>query len=91
MTKEMDNQPMKDRKDFKPCKINITAYETNEESTSELGICIVIGLFRGMVDGMDGGIICVSTCKYDSKSYSKGSHISISIDSWKYTSNESFV
>ena len=25
MTKYMDNQPMKDRKDFKPCKINITA------------------------------------------------------------------
>ena len=24
ITKFMDNQPMKDRKDFKPCKINIT-------------------------------------------------------------------
>ena len=47
------------------------------------------GLFRGMVDGMDGGIICVLTYKYASKSKSKGSHISISIDSWEYTSNES--
>ena len=44
-----------------------------------------------MVDGMDGGIICVSTFKYDSKSESKGSHISISIDSWEYTGNESSV
>ena len=35
--------------------------ETNEESTSELGICIVLGLFRGMAYGMDGGMICVST------------------------------
>ena len=52
-----------------------------DESTSELGICIVFGLFRGMVDGMDGGIICVSTCKYDSKPESKGSHIVISADS----------
>ena len=91
ITKDMDNQPLKYRKDFKPCKINITTYETNEESTSELGICIVFGLFRGMVDGMDGGIICVSTCKYDSKSESKGSHISISIDSWEYTGNESSI
>ena len=24
ITKDMDNQPLKDRKDFKPCKINIT-------------------------------------------------------------------
>ena len=46
----MDNHPLKYRKDFKPCKINITAQETNDESTSELGICIVFGLFRGMVD-----------------------------------------
>ena len=44
-----------------------------------------------MVYGMDGGIICVSTCKYAYKSESKGSHISISIDSWEYTGNESFV
>ena len=44
-----------------------------------------------MVDGMDGGIICLSTYKYASKSESKGSHISISIDSWEYTGNESSV
>ena len=44
-----------------------------------------------MVDAMEGGMICVSTYKYDSKSESKGSHISISIDSWEYTGNESFV
>ena len=44
-----------------------------------------------MVDGMDGGMICVSTWKYYSKSESKGSHISISIDSWEYTGNESSV
>ena len=50
-----------------------------------------LGLFRGMVYGMDGGMICVSNWKYSSKSESKGSHISISIDSWKYTSNESSV
>ena len=30
--------------------------------------CIVLGLFIGMVDGMDGGMICVSTYKYFSKS-----------------------
>ena len=42
-----------------------------------------------MVDGMDGGMICASTCKYSSKSESKGSHISILVDSWEYTGNES--
>ena len=52
---------------------------------------VVLGLFRCMVDGMDGGMICVSTYKYASKPESKGSHISISIDSWEYTGNESFV
>ena len=62
MTKVMDNKPLEVRKDFKSCKINITTYkETNDESTSELGICIVLGLFRAMVDGMDGHMICVST------------------------------
>ena len=44
-----------------------------------------------MVYGMDGGMICVSTYKYVAKSESKGSHISISIDSWEYTGNGSFV
>ena len=64
----MHNQPMKYRQDFKPCKISITASETNEESTSELGIYIVLGLFRGMVDGMDDFITCISASKYASKS-----------------------
>ena len=59
MTKLMDNKPLKYRKYFKPCKINITASETNEESTGDVGIYIVFGLFIGMVDGMDGGMICV--------------------------------
>ena len=62
---------MKDRKYFKPCKITITAYETNEESNSELWICIVFGLFRGMVDGMDGGMICIMTCITYFKQYPK--------------------
>ena len=44
-----------------------------------------------MIDGMDGGMICVSTYKYASKSESKGSHISISVDSWEYTGNESSI
>ena len=44
-----------------------------------------------MVDGMDGGIICVSTYKYASRLESKGSHIIISIDSWEYTGNGSSV
>ena len=44
-----------------------------------------------MVDGMDGGMICVSTCKYASKLKSKGSHIIISVDSWEYTGNESSI
>ena len=62
ITKDMDNQTLKVRKDFKSCKINITAYETNEKSTSELGICIVLGLFRGMIEGMDGGMNDVMAC-----------------------------
>ena len=45
---------------------------TNEESTSELGICIVLGVLIGMVYGMYGGmnyvITCVSYCKHVSKS-----------------------
>ena len=52
MTKVIDNQPMKNRQDLKPLDISNTAYETNEESTSELGLCIVLGVFKGMVDGM---------------------------------------
>ena len=53
ITKFMDNQPVKNRQDLKPLDISNTAQETNEESTSELGVCIVLGVFRGMVDGMD--------------------------------------
>ena len=53
MTKFMDNQPVKNRQDLKPLDISNTAYETNEESTSELGVCIVLRVFKGMVDGMD--------------------------------------
>ena len=59
MTRFMDNQPLKYRKDFKPCKISNIAQETNEESTSELGVCIVLGVFKGMVDGMDDVITCI--------------------------------
>ena len=57
MTKFMDNQPLKDMQDFKPCNISNTAYkETNEESTSELNICIVLGVFRGIIYSMYGGM-----------------------------------
>ena len=68
MTKVMDNQLVKNRQDLKPLDISSTAYETNEKSTSELGVCIVLGVFRGMVDGMDDVITCISACKNDSKS-----------------------
>ena len=44
-----------------------------------------------MVYGMDGGMICVSTYKYASKSEPKGSHISILVDPWEYTGNESSI
>ena len=40
---------------------------------------------------MYGGMICVSTWKYSYKSESKGSHISIFVDSWEYTGNESSI
>ena len=53
MTKVMDNQPMKNRQDLKPFDISNTAQEINEESTSELGVCIVLGVFKSMVYGMD--------------------------------------
>ena len=60
----------------------------------ELGICIVLGVFRGLVDGMNGGMNCVmeciSACKHASKE-SNRSHISISVESWEYTGNESSV
>ena len=53
MTTVMDNQPVKNRQELKPFDIRNIAQETNEESTSELGVCIVLGVFKGMVDGMD--------------------------------------
>ena len=56
ITKSMNIELMKNRKDLKPFDISNNAEETNEESTSELGVCIVLRLFIGMVDGMNGGI-----------------------------------
>ena len=61
-------QPVKNRKDLKPFHISNTTQGTNEESTSELGVCIVLGVFKGMVDGMDDVITCISFSKCDSKS-----------------------
>ena len=60
MTNFMDNQTVKNRQDLKPLDISITAQETIEESTSELGVCIVLGEFGGMVYGMDDIITCIS-------------------------------
>ena len=60
MNNVMDIQPVKNRKDLKPLDISNTAQETNEESTIELGVCIVLGLFIGMMDGMDDVIKCIS-------------------------------
>ena len=68
INKAMYNQPMKNIKDLKPLDISNTAYETNEESTSELGVCIVLRVFKGMVDGMNGIMTCISSCKHASKS-----------------------
>ena len=42
MTNLMDNQPVKNRQDLKPAEISDTAQISNEESTSELGGCIVL-------------------------------------------------
>ena len=39
----MDNQPMKNIQDLKPLDISNSVQETNKESTSELGVCIVLG------------------------------------------------
>ena len=68
MNNFMDNQPMKNRQDLKPLNISNTAQETNEESTSELGVCKVLGVFIGIVYGMDDVIKCISSYKYASKS-----------------------
>ena len=59
MNKFVDNQPMKNRQDLKPFDISNTTQETDEESTSELGVYIVVGVFRGMVHGMDNVITCI--------------------------------
>ena len=59
MTKVMNNQPVKKYIRLKPLDISNTTEETNEESTSELGVCIVLGVFKGMVDGMDDFITCI--------------------------------
>ena len=53
ITKVICKQPVKNRQDLKPLDICNTAWKSNKESTSELGVCIVLGVFRGMIDGMD--------------------------------------
>ena len=68
MNNVMDNQPVRNRQDLKPFYTSNNAKETNEESTSELGSCIILWVFRGMVDGMDDVITCISTWKHASKS-----------------------
>ena len=60
MNKFMDNQLVKNGKDLKPFVISNTAQETNEESTSKLGVCIVLGVLKGMVNDMDDFIRCIS-------------------------------
>ena len=61
MTNIIYNQPMKNRQDLKPLDISNTEQETNDESISELGVCIVLRVFKGMADGMDDVITCIST------------------------------
>ena len=68
MNKFMDKQPVKNRQDLKPLDISNIAQETNKESSNELGVCIVLGVFKGMVDGMDDVITCMPALKYDYKS-----------------------
>ena len=68
MKKVMYNQPVKDKQDLKPLDISNTTYETNEESTSELGVCIVLGVLKGKVDGMNDVITYISSLKNASKS-----------------------
>ena len=41
MNTEMDIQQMKNRQDLKPVETSDTPQESNEESSGELGICIV--------------------------------------------------
>ena len=60
MTKFIHNQPVKTRQDLKPFDISNTSQEKNEESTIELGDCIDLGVFIGMLYGMDYFITCIS-------------------------------
>ena len=61
MNKVIYNELMKNRKELKPFDISNTAQETNEESTSELGVFIVLGVLIGMVDGMDDVTTSISS------------------------------
>ena len=42
MSNYMYNQPVKNKQDLKPTETSDTAQESKEESTSELGVCIVL-------------------------------------------------
>ena len=59
MNNFMDNQPIKNRQELKPFDISNIAQETNEQSTSELGVCVVLGVFGGMVYGMVDVMTCI--------------------------------
>ena len=59
MNNVIDNQPVKNIQDLKPFDISSTGYETNKESTSELGVCIVLGVFRGWVNDIYSVITCI--------------------------------
>ena len=52
MTNVMDKQLVKNRQDLKPTEISNTAQESNKELTSELRVFIVLGVFKGWVNGM---------------------------------------
>ena len=59
MTKVMDNKLVKNIQELKPLDISSTTQENKKESTSELGVCLVLGVFKGMVDGMNYVITCI--------------------------------
>ena len=48
----MNNQPVKNKQDLKPFDISNTAQETHEEWTTEVAICIILGVLIGMVKGI---------------------------------------
>ena len=60
MNNYMDNQLVKNKQDLKPAETSDTAQESNEESTSEIGVCIVLGVFKGYVNSMDDVINFIS-------------------------------